>query len=799
MLGWSAYSQLFETAKERTFGQIKTLLHQVRLRTESQIRTARANAVLFASGSLVERYIVAKDDNLLKSELHEQLLKEFFSYQLAYPEYYEMRLIRADGKEELRSVLGKYPNKEESESSTDYFLKMTQNVDSIYAAYFLNPDNSEPALLVSKSLYVVDNKNGSENERRSLWGFLALTVSLQFLEEQVETDGIGRRGHLFLADDQGNVLFKPKTSTLKDRLPKPFLKDLQRSALESEVLTAPYDRGRGYFYGNKLHDRMWMYAVLPEGELLTESRRLGFIVAAITFMAMIVTIAFLFGFLRMLIVKPIRQLSDAAREVGRGRVRVSLKINSKDEIGELARSFQEMGTNLDKYHEQVRYLAYHDNLTGLPNRAMFNEYLRHAITEARRGLQEIAVLFLDLDNFKRINDSLGHQTGDGLLEEFSDRVLRCIRRSDVVSRNAPGEATEVLARWAGDEFIVLLPRPSGSAEAQRVAKRILTEVARPFKVGRHECSISTSIGIAIFPNDGVSDDKLVKSADVAMYHAKKLGRNNFQFFSKKLNQEMIQRLTLENKLHRAVEKKEFALVFQPQFDAATGAVVAAEALLRWREMDLGAISPSIFIPIAEESGLIVPITEWVIKEACRKAAEWNIMGYRDLVMSVNISGAHANRGDLEDLVETTLKSTGLPASQLELELTETSILEDPEQAALILGRLKDIGVKLALDDFGTGYSSLSQLKRLPIDKLKIDQSFIQDMENDSDGDAIVSAIIAMSHSLNLQVLAEGVENEQQLSLLRAKGCDLLQGFYCSEPLNAADLTKLLRGEVIKSA
>ena len=544
---------------------------------------------------------------------------------------------------------------------------------------------------------------------------------------------------------------------------------------------------------------MYAFVVHHEDELLAKSVSLGRTVTIITLIAILLATTILFTTFKNLLIKPIQKLGMAAREIGRGHVLVPIDIDSNDEIGELATTFREMGENLHHFHEQVRYVAYHDSLTGLPNRLMFMDYLNRATTEARRDLQGLAVLFLDIDNFKRINDTLGHQAGDKMLEVFADRLSKNLRGTDILSHPAQEEATRVLARLAGDEFIILLPRTRGAVDAQIVASRILKSLAEPFIIRSQELHVSTSIGIAMYPEDGVTAGELLKHADIAMYHAKKLGRNNYQYYSKKLNEESAEKLKIENKLRHALENNALELHYQPQVNLVTGQVSGVEALLRWEDPDLGKVSPAVFIPIAEEFGLIVEISEWVINEACRQAQQWKTAFNMPITMSINISAVHFNGHNLESMIASALKTSGLNPRNLELELTETSILQDLNQATETLETFKSMGLQLALDDFGTGYSSLSYLMKLPFDKLKIDQSFIFNLKSETKGTAIVAAIISMSHSLGMQVIAEGVEQKEHMQMLLQMHCDHVQGFYISRPMPAGKFEDFIRHSTRQSA
>ena len=430
--------------------------------------------------------------------------------------------------------------------------------------------------------------------------------------------------------------------------------------------------------------------------------------------------------------------------------------------------------------EKIEFLAYHDPLTGLPNRLLLQDRMQQAMAHADRTQTRLALVFMDLDNFKHINDSLGHATGDALLKETASRVGQCIRNTDTLSRQG------------GDEFVLLLADLPDPDSALPVLAKISAHLQDSFVIDGNELSTSASMGVVIYPDDGADFETLSKKADTAMYKAKEAGRNTYRFFDEAMNIEAVDHLVMRNGLRRALDEGEFVLHYQPQIDLASGAVTGAEALLRWQHPEQGLVLPARFIPIAEDSGLIVPIGEWVIHEACRQAMAWRAAGLPALVVAVNLSAVQIRRGSVEHTVRHALQQSGLDPALLELELTETILIQNVEQVLASVKRLKQLGIKLSIDDFGTGYSSLSYLKRFDIDKLKIDQSFIRDLAIDPDDAAIVRAIIQMAHSLNLKTLAEGVENAAMLQHLRSFGCDEAQGFLFSHPMPAATFAVFLQ-------
>ncbi|UCC57021.1 MAG: EAL domain-containing protein [Gammaproteobacteria bacterium] len=798
-LGWSSYVKTMEDEHKQSRQQMSSLLEQIRVNTVSQMRTARANASLFANSELVERFAHGGMSAELKDELAPAILEMLFNYQLSYPEYYEIRIVSPEGKEKLRSALGDVGNVTTDESMTPYFRETRNHPGIIYTTFFRNPDNNQPALLASKPLQYRDSTSSLQDTQKKIFGYLMLTVKLSFLEKLARNEKIGDYGHVFFTDASGTILFHHSESEVGTQLPPDLFQKLISEVSPDSTVTGKYNSKTAYFQGKKLHDWLYAIAFYPEHELISKHSNLGWSVALFTFIAILFISMFIFSALRMLLIRPIQQLRHAASEMGRGNVLVPIDVKSNDEIGDLATSFRQMGKNLHHYHEQVRYIAYHDSLTGLPNRKMFKDYLTRSAAEARRNLHELAILFLDLDNFKRINDTLGHQAGDKLLKALADRLSNCLRETDVLSHPARDNPGELMARLAGDEFIILLPKTRGPDDAQKVARRVLNSLTEPFIIDKQELYISTSIGIAMYPTDGKDSNELLKSADIAMYSAKKLGRNNYQYYSEEMNKEAVRKLKIENRLRRAVENRELELYFQPQMNISTGQIIGVESLLRWRDAKLGQVSPEVFIPIAEEYGLIVPISKWVIHEACRQAREWQDTYDDPITMSINISAVHFNGNDLENVIAKSLRDTGLDPQYLELELTETSILQDPELAINTLTGFKRMGLRVSLDDFGTGYSSLSYLMKLPLDKLKIDKSFIQTMKSGTRGASIVSAIIAMAHSLDLSVIAEGVENDKHLQLLRQMHCDMVQGYHIARPMPASQFEEMFANTLKRRA
>ena len=460
------------------------------------------------------------------------------------------------------------------------------------------------------------------------------------------------------------------------------------------------------------------------------------------------------------------------------RLTVNAVKNQQDETIYYVGVFADI-TEAKHSQNRLHELVNHDPLTGLPNRRLFNELLEHAIKRAEREHHQIALLFVDLDRFKAINDSLGHQVGDKLLYEVSKRIHHAMRDSDIV------------ARLGGDEFLVMMDMIKHPQDAALIAQKIIYALQVEFFIDGKEIFIGASVGISIFPKDGSDVDSLIKAADIAMYQVKNRGKNNHCFYSEDLSKNAVERFTIESQLRHALERNQFEMYYQPQISLLTGDIIGAEALIRWRHPDLGLVSPARFIPIAEETGLIVQIGEWVLRQAALQAIQWINDGYTMQWVSVNVSGVQIMRSNFYDTVYGILIETNCNPNILELEITESTVMQNTEFVIDTFNNIKQLGVRVAIDDFGTGYSSLSNLKRLPLDKIKIDQSFVRGLPDDLDDAAITNTINAMACSLGFTVIAEGVETLAQATFLKNMGCLEAQGYLYSKPVTAAEFTKLL--------
>ncbi|MEN8262692.1 MAG: EAL domain-containing protein [Nitrospirota bacterium] len=445
-----------------------------------------------------------------------------------------------------------------------------------------------------------------------------------------------------------------------------------------------------------------------------------------------------------------------------------------------SRELNAANTLLKKQNEEISALATVDALTGLANRHAYNHKIDRALKHAKRYDSNFSIMFIDLDRFKIINDSLGHHIGDLILRHVAKRLLSCVRESDTITR------------MGGDEFTILLEEIQNVNDIASASKKILDELSQPFDCEGHEILITASIGISIYPSDGTDQVSLSKHADTAMYQAKDLGRNNFQFYHPTMSVKALEHMAFESRLRKALDRQEFVLHYQPQLDIETGKITGMEALVRWQSPEFGLVMPSDFIPLAEETGLIIPIGEWVLHSACMQNKVWHNAGLKRIKVAVNVSGRQLQSSSFISTIDSAFKMSCLSPEYLDLELTESSVMHKGKYFTDMLHELKQRGIYLSIDDFGTGYSSLSNLKQFTIDKLKIDQGFIRDIGHNSDASTIIKAVIVMAHSMRLKVIAEGVETVEQLSFLRSKGCDQIQGYIASKPVPPAKMELLLR-------
>ena len=744
--------------------------------------------------------------------LEKQRLAEIFSRMLAtHPEYFQVRLIGAAnfGKELVRvdrdrqgiTTLGDAELQEKGHFPYVFEALRVPPGKFYFSAININHEQGahegldKPTLRIAAPVYASTGK---------VFGVVVFNVDLNGLFGAIRAD-LPRDIQVFLTNSNGDYLVHPdsaktfgfdqgKSFRLQDDIAatqRILNREIDHIVLDTTDHTAFKDPSvaafeRAPFGAVAEHQFLVLGLATPLQNVLSESRVLGLTILQITlfFSAAALLIALI---LSRLLVRPLKSMTTALAQFSAGKIIEGLPTHRADEIGALAHSFHAMAAKLNAQVSELEdkklhldYLAHHDQLTGLPNRLLFLDRLKQAMHKAERNKERLALLFIDLDRFKHINDSLGHLVGDEVLKIVALRLQAYVRKEDTISR------------LGGDEFTILLEELHTPTDAAAIAQKFIGLFKQPFIVGDNEFYLSSSIGISIYPDNGAQAEDLLRNADAAMYKAKEQGRNNFQFYTEDMTARALQHVLMENNLRRSIELHEFQLHYQPFVNLHSAEIVGLEALVRWDHPTLGLIQPNDFIPLAEETGLIVALGEWVLASACAQVAAWYGAGLNPGRVAVNLSGNQLQHAGLVEVVTQTLKDTGCKAEWLELEVSEGFYMQEAERSTAVLKQLQALGIELAIDDFGTGYSSLAYLKKLPISKLKIDKSFVRDLPQDADDAAIARAVIALARSMKLKVIAEGVETEEQLAFLKNEGCDEIQGFLYARPMTADKLTLLLQ-------
>ena len=799
-LGSIAYSQFSRTSERELLMQMRQVLSQVEQSGHALLETAQANAKLFAGSSLIKRYVLVDDEAERFDLMQPALLRLFASYRQAFPIYQEIRLVLPDGFEDTRLASAGMSNVSEEEADSAWFLQAQANaVEPLTVGFLDHPDGLDNALIVTRPIRLVDSNRLADWSVPKLRGYLSVTVSTDALLEMVGSAVIGDSGQLMLVHRSGRLMTPPR-QRVSDREIRSTLAHFSSPDLVATDARLVIHDKPSLVQGVWLHPDVLLAAVVPEAEFTRASNELAAVVVAVTAIAIVAATLVLFLLLRSVVIRPVLALGSAAVALGEGKDFPVPVVKRSDELGDLALAFRDMKSalhesmqELQSSHARIEQLAYRDTLTQLPNRRLFQQMLESAIARARATETSLAVLFLDLDEFKKVNDSQGHESGDRLLQEVAVRLQSCVRDTGpgAAGKQVEPDERNPVARIGGDEFILLLDDLHSMDEASRVAQRIVGAIAQPVRVGDQDFVVGTSIGIAHWPQQASDVDGLIKCADMAMYEAKRSGKNTYRHYGSAMQESLTERLSMEADLRIALADGQMFLEYQPQFTTMDQRIIGVEALLRWRHPTQGSISPDVFVPVAEEIGLISDIGQWVLDEACRQWASWRRAGLPPVRLAVNVSQRQFLAGDLCERVECAIRQHGMQAACLEIELTESCIMEAPADVVRTLIRIRRLGVRVAMDDFGTGYSSLAALTSLPIDTLKIDRSFIRGIAPETQGEKVVSAIITLASSLDLETVAEGVETVAELRLLEERHCDVVQGYLLSRPLAASTMSALL--------
>mgnify|MGYP000198917293 CR=1 FL=1 len=794
VLGVTAFGYLLESEQHKLMNNMTTSVAHMRQKVDMNFSKIKANLELLATDGVMMRYAVIEDEYTRYKIYQGGLLERFKSYQENFPLYEEIRFILQDGYEDTHWGAFQYRNTSEDESDQSWYQHLPKIAGSTLNIIEDNPDTGLKSLYSFKPILLRNTSIEDSSQPKTLRGFLGTTITLEWLKQELKSLLNAPNQYVAFMNENGDILFY-----FGDEHLTTFITPNTGMHLLDTDEGGIYQAREKTLFGYSL-----VYLV-NENQAYDKASRLALSIIVITLVSIAFTLLVLLFLLRHSMIRPLQALMSASKDIASGELSTLVPDLGCDELSDLSHSFNDMAKSLSDSDEKIRYIAYHDSLTRLPNRRMFQYLLNNAIAASDRNKDKLALIFLDVDNFKTVNDSLGHDVGDILLQQFAGRIGECLRDEDAVL--APDSVTksgenplnqDLVARLGGDEFTVLLPHLQHATDASYVGQRIIEAMEKPFFVNDHHFKITTSIGITICPDNGQKADELIKFADIALYHAKSLGKNNFQFYSSDLNEAIADRIDRENELREAIEGHQLSVYFQPQIDAKSGGIYGMEALVRWHHPTKGLISPLNFIILAEETGMIIELGTWVMYESCRIAKSWLLKGLLDFRISVNVSSRQFERQDVAQLVEDALRENGLSPKYLTVELTESVIMSSRDKNIATLSNIKEKGVKISLDDFGTGYSSLSYLRTFPVDTLKIDQQFIKDSETDPEVRSIISAIVMMAHALGLDVVAEGVEGKDEFLYLQSINCDIIQGFYFSKALPHLEAEIYIKESVLKN-
>jgi len=776
-LGWLAWDNSGEELRRGALLALDMGAMESEQLISDQLAVARANLDLLAASPEVKRYAWTEDTRERHTLRQPSLLKRFHDYRRAYPAYEHLCYLLPDGSVDARAA----PPGDRREHAAAFD---PADLPATGVSFNARADAADDTLLLFRRLTLSPSDSERAGEGARLLGYLALKISLEPIYRGMDALRLPESAHVLLATDDGTLLHRSGHGAAGEQQ-SPALHAVLTDAGDPHVPDLVTLDGRRLLVRvEPVEGGLLAIALMPLSALFEPMLVLALKILGLTLLLGLLLAAALRGWLRKLVLVPLDELRHAARAIGEGELNPEIRVRSGDEIGLLAEDLRDMGERLGQYREQIEELAFHDQLTNLPNRRLIRELLADRLADAEATGELVAVLFLDIDNFKQINDNLGHAVGDRLLATFAARL------SGELDPEGLGLVTH-LARFGGDELLVVAESLRGADDAGNLASRILAATAEPFDLGEGQYVVTASIGVALYPRDAEDADGLIRCADLAMYRAKAVGRNAYRFFSADLNAKASERLLIEHRLRNALTAGHLCVHYQPIVALETGALVAFEALLRWTDPELGPISPARFVPIAEETGLIEDLGRWVLSAVCAQLADWRSAGRAPVPVAVNISPAHLQREGLAELLADLLRRHGLQAADLQLEITESVLIDLTATNTRRLQALTDLGIAIHIDDFGTGYSSINYLRRLEIDCIKIDRSFVANICERDEDRALVSAMIAMAQALSLSIVAEGIETAGQLELLRGLGCDLGQGYLFARAGDVADAERFM--------
>ncbi|WP_375749316.1 EAL domain-containing protein [Vibrio sp. HN007] len=769
---------------------IQDSVSQTRSAFSVKINSIKADSAMLSENVVLNRYLRTEDAGIRAYVMHKTLIKEFASFRRIHPEYVEVSLLTPEGFDEVSLRKADSLDKPSQTPESEYYKLIAGSPNEHEILATENPDIGEWVLVSIRKLYQQDlTVEQVEKSPDILKGYLVIKVVLNFIHTFIHDNQLGNTGFTALHDEWGNPIVS-KGENIDSNTVQSSLKYAMET--DHELLHKGIRHGDNEYVVGHTHLVSNLYYTIgwPESELNETliSTSIQMIVSDI--LVLLACGLFLYWYLHKKLVAPILELQLAAQNMGSGNRNWSFRRNVADELCSLARSIKEMGEGLIRQQQKMRDIAYVDSLTQLPNRLYLTEELERKFNSSKSN-SDIALLFMDLDGFKHVNDTEGHEIGDEVLVTVARRLRYTLRKADVISYVNEDERLDYnVARLGGDEFTVILYGVRERSNVIPVVERILSSFEDPIAIANKKIRIGASIGIALSNENINNASDIIKCADIAMYDAKTNGKNTYRFFSEDSAREALKVHELGESLMNAINGGQLTVAYQPQYCSQTRKLVGCEALLRWRHPQDGWIRPDVFIPIAEETGLINQIGQWILNRVCLQITQWQKLGFDVPRVSVNVSNVQFASGDVHKLVLNCLDTYNLSPRHLTIEVTESSIMQGNETVNQLMKLQRD-GLRISLDDFGTGYSSLSALKGLPIDELKIDKSFISDIDKEGDGQAIVSAIIAMAQRLGLEIVAEGVETKEEYSFLQRKEADIIQGYYFSKPLVKDELCKLL--------
>ena len=782
-IGVVAYDYILQNSKNVLSSEVSSLANSLAPSLNQTLETTESNLRLITNSRLLQDYITRDEQRY--SVFQPTLIRQLSDYQLIYPEYFQMNLLLENG--EVDTSLDNRENPDFAFDKSDWaFYRLLQEQSTQDVASYIEQETGTNKYTISLGLplaFTPLNNANNTDEAVFQWNYFTVTMYLDYIDELMSSLNRGTNNLLLVTDYRGNVIYNNALYGVSEELTVLETQHNVENVLIKDVVTPFYIHTKNLQHGLMLHVGIPTYKFKEAANELAQTTImwLGFI----TVMILVLSLAYV----RQLLLAPIYKIRHLVTDIAQGKMESGIDLKCyNDELGQLSHSILDMRSEIIENNERIETLAYIDELTGLPNRLSFQSNLDTLIAYAKRHDSAFSVVFLDLDNFKIVNDTLGHDVGDILLQRAAQRVKALFNINDVKGRGLVTQDRPFFARLGGDEFTLLLPGQVDKEKLSVTFKQLVHDLSQAFHIEHNEVFIGASIGISMFPFDGTERKELLKNADIAMYESKSLGKNKHTFFTESIKDKVNEQQFIETSMLKALTNNEFSLVYQPRITVDDYGLDGFEALIRWQHPEKGNVPPNLFIPVAEKNLQILDIGRWVLDAACQKIQSWVNDGLQNFRVSINVSTVQLHRADLYTEIAEALSKYKISGQYLEIEITETAILKDEMSAIKKLEHIKTLGVRISVDDFGTGYSSLSKLRTLPVDVLKIDQSFMADISDDLQAADVLGGIIELAKRLGLTTVAEGVELSTQHDVLISQHCDQAQGYFYAKPLleNVAD-------------